>query len=135
MKIINYLGLAALLTACGTHAQPCAKAPAAVNAATSQTIEVSSAAPEFSIRLDANPTTGYRWTVKSYDSALLTLVKNEYLPPGSNCIGAGGEEIWTFKANAAAFTKPTKTLIEMEYARSWEQQGGTTVTYTVMTKP
>lgn len=73
---------------------------------------------EFSITLDSNPTTGYRWQLaKPLDESLVKLVGNEYQEPeSSGAVGAGGKEIWTFKAVAEG-----KTAIAMKYVRSWEK--------------
>lgn len=119
------------------QAQGCTTAKASkMSANSNNTIEVSREAPEFTIRLDSNPTTGYSWSAKQYDGKLLTLVNSEFFPPNSNCIGASGYEIWTFRANLAAFTASTTTRIEMRYARSWEKQGDSkTATFTVSLKP
>lgn len=100
-----------------------------------QAIIVKATMPEFTLRLKANPTTGYRWTVKQYDTRLLTLVKNEFLAPKRNRLGAGGIELWTFKVNVVAFAVPTTTTVTMEYARPWEKRAGTVLSFTIITKP
>lgn len=130
-KLLVILSLIAMTTA---FAAPC-KNNTAVASQTAQTIKVLSTAPEFTIRVNSNPTTGYSWSVKKYDLQLLTLVSNQFFPPNSNCIGASGYESWTFKANSTAFIQPISTLIEMKYARSWDKQGGNVTKFTVVTQP
>src|ERR1035437_8922126 len=52
----------------------------------------------FAIRMESNPTTGYGWQLsKALDNKII-LVTNAYIPPDSNLMGAGGHEVWTFKA-------------------------------------
>jgi inhibitor of cysteine peptidase len=72
---------------------------------------------EFLITLDSNMTTGYQWQlVKPPDIGIVELLNNEYRAPRNKIIGAGGQEIWSFKAVA-----PGKTIISMKYVRPWEK--------------
>ena len=71
---------------------------------------------EFTIALESNPTTGYRWMLqKELDDKVITLQKTEFEEPESNLLGAPGEERWTFKAVGLG-----RTTIELRYARPWE---------------
>jgi predicted secreted protein len=76
---------------------------------------------EFTIELESNRTTGYGWQLqKPLDESLVKAVKNEYLttprPAGEvPMAGAGGKEVWTFKAVRAG-----KTAIDFKYVRPWE---------------
>ena len=70
----------------------------------------------FSIRLDSNATTGYRWQLATApDPAIAMLVSSEYEAGDTQSAGAGGEEAWTFVARGAG-----RTSIVLEYARPWE---------------
>lgn len=72
---------------------------------------------QFSITLQANPTTGYSWRLGGQpDAGIVKLAGNKYNPPKTKMVGAGGEEIWTFQG----VTKGT-TQIKLEYARPWEK--------------
>jgi inhibitor of cysteine peptidase len=72
---------------------------------------------EFTITLVSNPTTGYRWDLdKPIDGKLVQLVTNDYVRPNTTLIGAGGKQVWTFKAVAEG-----KTQIDLKYFRSWEK--------------
>lgn len=72
---------------------------------------------EFTIALESNPTTGYRWMLqKELDEKIITLQKTEFEEPESNLLGAPGEERWTFKAVGLG-----RTTIELKYARPWEE--------------
>ncbi len=71
----------------------------------------------FSISLDSNPTTGYHWELeKAIDRKLVKLQKTEYIAPETNMAGAGGKEIFVFKA-----LKPGSTTICLKYVRPWEE--------------
>ena len=71
----------------------------------------------FSIILDSNPTTGYQWQlVNSPDGGFLKLIGSEYRAPKTGLAGAGGKEIWSFKALSAG-----QTMIVFEYLRPWER--------------
>ncbi len=71
---------------------------------------------EFTVRLEANRTTGYGWQLASTpNAALVALVRSEYLSPNGGRLGAAGVEAWTFKALA-----PGRVEIAMKYVRPWE---------------
>ncbi len=83
----------------------------------------------FSVFLDSNPTTGYRWQLGNpLDEAVLQLVGTEYEAPQSKLLGAGGKEKWTFRAVGRGVTS-----ITLEYVRPWEKgvPPGKTVVYPV----
>lgn len=72
---------------------------------------------EFKISLQYNASTGYQWQFgQPPDQNLLKLLGTEYKRPKSNLLGAGGDEIWTFKALAEG-----KTKLELNYVRPWEK--------------
>jgi inhibitor of cysteine peptidase len=72
---------------------------------------------EFVIILKANPTTGYQWQLaQPLDEGKVELVGSEYKAPEGDRVGAGGTEVWTFKAVGAG-----KTTIALEYVRPWEK--------------
>ena len=67
---------------------------------------------DFAIRLASNATTGYRWELLTPpDSAVVTLRNSRYDGPDSQLVGAGGHEVWTFRAVA-----PGTTTIGLRYA-------------------
>jgi inhibitor of cysteine peptidase len=70
----------------------------------------------FNVTLASNPTTGYSWALaKPLDAKLLTLVTNIYQRPETRLVGAGGQEVWTFKAAGEG-----RTDIALKYVRPWE---------------
>lgn len=71
---------------------------------------------KFTIRMESNPTTGYGWQLSDSLDNEIILVTNTFIPPDSQLCGAGGHEVWTFKAMHAGRAK-----ISMEYVRPWEK--------------
>ena len=71
----------------------------------------------FVIRLEANHTTGYSWSLVDSTPGIVQKVSDVYEPYNTtgNIVGSGGTEIWTFKAIA----KGTVTLT-FDYVRPWE---------------
>lgn len=80
--------------------------------------------PQFVVSLPSNPTTGYQWTVKSYDKNRLTLLTSRYVAPKTKLIGAGGTMTFTF-APVAGKSFPKTTLMVFTYARPWDPSSGT----------
>ena len=94
------------------------------------TINVDPATSQFTVKLPANPTTGFQWTVKEYDKTILTLTDSEYLPPQTKLFGAGGNMIFTFEL-VKGKKYPQSTQMVFNYARSWEPETGTLQQVTV----
>lgn len=66
----------------------------------------------FVVALTGNPTTGYAWHVQ-IDPDYLELLRQEF-EPAIVAIGAGGRELFHFRAQRAG-----KTWISFEYRRPW----------------
>lgn len=66
----------------------------------------------FAVALAGNPTTGYAWQA-SVDARCLDLLSQEF-EPGGEAIGAGGLEVFRFRARGVC-----RTEIEFEYRRPW----------------
>lgn len=72
----------------------------------------------FTITLEANKTTGYEWQfAKPLDESMVQLISSEYLVNKTKLIGAGGKQVWVFKA-----LKIGKTTIPFKYVRPWEKE-------------
>lgn len=72
---------------------------------------------DFSMTLASNATTGYHWELAAaLDEAIVKLVSSTYQAPKTGLIGAGGQEIWTFKAVGLG-----ETVIRLNYVRPWEK--------------
>ncbi len=77
------------------------------------------AGQKISIRIMANPTTGYGWQLsKPLDETVVTLVTNAYVqkPNKRQMVGVGGHEIWTFQAVGQG-----QAEIFLKYVRPWEK--------------
>lgn len=75
------------------------------------------AGEQFSIILESNPSTGYKW-VPEYDKEIIELIDDRYesLNKNQQIVGAPGKQIFVFKA-----LKKGDTEIKFEYGRSWEK--------------
>lgn len=63
---------------------------------------------DFTIVLEANPTTGYHWElVETPDSAIVEFISRDYNADEPAAVGSGGLDVWTFRANAAGETSIT----------------------------
>jgi inhibitor of cysteine peptidase len=71
----------------------------------------------FRIKLNENPSTGYQWTLNTTGG--LEVVSDNYLPPASDLVGAGGIREWDIKATASGTQQVTGV-----YSRSWENLTG-----------
>ena len=67
------------------------------------------------IKLNENPTTGYRWTINPMNGEVLELESSVFALAPSSGIGGGGERILTFKARKIGTTR-----LELELRREWE---------------
>jgi inhibitor of cysteine peptidase len=83
-------------------------------------ITVTADQPKFVIKLKSNPTTGYSWFLREYDTSLISPVKHLFQQPEQKLIGAPGYELWTFRVKLKGFTVPQQTTIRMIYARPWQ---------------
>jgi inhibitor of cysteine peptidase len=72
---------------------------------------------DFTISLQSNQTTGYQWQLSEpLDQKVVKKVNSEYKPDQSDAMGAGGVEIWTFKAVGKGGAD-----IKMKYVRPSEK--------------
>jgi inhibitor of cysteine peptidase len=71
----------------------------------------------FALTLRSNPTTGYIWQLgKPPEDGVIQFIDNQYRGDKSGLVGAGGREIWTFKAVGTG-----ETTIDLKYVRPWEK--------------
>lgn len=121
-----------------TNNTPATQAPSSASTPSPKTPVngvITASQPIYTLHLKSNPTTGFSWFLVSYPKKSMSLIKHVYLPPNSKLIGAGGYEIWQFKANSNAFVAPQILKIKMMYARPWEINSQTPVqTFYVVTK-
>lgn len=72
----------------------------------------------FRVKLNENPTTGYQWTLNA--TAGLEIMNDNYVPPSSDLLGAGGIHEWDIRTAASGTQQVTAV-----YSRSWENLTGT----------
>jgi len=72
---------------------------------------------KFTINLQSNPSTGYRWHLLYFDKSILKLITPEFAPKPTNQIGTAGIQQFNFEA-----TKEGTTNIRLGYKRSWETE-------------
>lgn len=82
--------------------------------------------PEFVIKLKSNPTTGYAWFLREYNSKLIVPIAHRYEAADTKLVGASGFEYWTFRMRAEAFSVPQQTQIRLIYSRPWAAIENTT---------
>jgi inhibitor of cysteine peptidase len=80
---------------------------------------------EIAIALDANPSTGYGWSVEKIDGTLLTLKQSNF-SASSSAIGSGGTQTLTFVAKSVG----TATL-QLKYWRSFVGEKSITQRFTI----
>lgn len=74
----------------------------------------------FTVELESNPGTGYKWNWQlKPDPALVKLEREIHRPRSceARLIGGGGVDVWTFRA-----LMPGYTALELEYRRPWENK-------------
>lgn len=85
-------------------------------------IAITSKNPIFYIKLKSNPTTGYSWFLREYDSQLLAPIAHQFQKNDDKklAMGAPGTEMWTFKVKPKAFIVPQQTVLRFVYMRPWQ---------------
>lgn len=78
--------------------------------------------------LESNITTGYSWNENANigDKTVMQQTDHKYQPPATPVPGAGGKEVWTFKA-----LKAGKSTISLEYRRPFEPTAAPAKTFTL----
>ena|SRR3990167_1708581 len=98
------------------------------------TINLRSTQQTFSIALAANLTTGYIWTLKSYDPKYIKFLTSRYVPTNPQLIGSGGTTIFNFMIKHQIIL-PQQTLIRFVYARPWLHGVGSVKTVVINFAP
>lgn len=68
------------------------------------------------VRLSSNPSTGYRWKIRSGTGRALSLVGRTYVPPrDTGSLGAPGTDVFRLRAVTRG-----KVALRIVYVRPWE---------------
>lgn len=79
--------------------------------------------PQFTLKLESNPSTGYSWFLKKFDARYVAVVEHHFqAATNTKLIGAPGVELWTFKMKPNAFVQAHQTSLTFDYKRPWEKQ-------------
>ena len=110
-------GVRPLLMAVAVLVSACAPSPAVAQLPKPNAPLQVATGEQLTISLDANPTTGFEWRLATpLNEKVVALVGHAYQPPDNSRIGAGGTDVWTFKAVGSG-----STTIILEYRRPWEK--------------
>jgi len=84
---------------------------------------------EFTLKIEANHSTGYKWMEQTtIDTNFLLLKLIDYEVTNKNVDGGGGYEYWHFKA-----LKEGETEVKLKYVRPWENDPPVkTVAFTII---
>ncbi len=76
----------------------------------------------FEVRLSGNITTGFQWSVLTFDKTLLKLVGQTYQskPNPQHLAGSGGASVFTF--TCLKKQRPKSTDVLFSYRRPWEKK-------------
>ncbi len=80
------------------------------------------------VTLESNITTGYSWNENANigDKTVMQQTDHKYQPPATPIPGAGGKEVWTFKA-----LKAGQSTISVEYRRPFEPTAAPAKTFSL----
>jgi inhibitor of cysteine peptidase len=67
------------------------------------------------VELPESPTTGFRWSMAPFDSGILELKADEFLPNGGAGVGGGGRRVFRLAAKGRG-----NTTLDFMLARPWE---------------
>jgi inhibitor of cysteine peptidase len=70
----------------------------------------------FSVALQENPTTGYKWSAPEFDGRSLALEADDYTLAKGAAIGGGGTRKFGFVVKSTG-----RTTIRLAYRRPWEK--------------
>lgn len=72
---------------------------------------------ELTLTVESNATTGFAWEVAGLNTGVLEQVgEPEYKAPSTGLVGAGGVQVFRFKAKAAG-----QADLKLNYRRAWEK--------------
>jgi inhibitor of cysteine peptidase len=120
--------LAAMLTVVAVLAAGCAttSAPRELTGGDNGSTQQLAVGQELRITLESNQTTGYRWAIDGQLPPQLEQVGEPAYASESKMVGAGGQEVWTFKGTQAGSGE-----LRLKYWRSFEPTAQPAETFAV----
>lgn len=100
-----------------------------------QAIMVKPNQQSFSIILQANATTGFRWFLRNYNRHYFRFISDTYIAPNTKLIGAPGLAKFTFDVERAFHRGPFISPIHFSYAQPWNLSSKQHATYYVISIP
>lgn len=97
------------------------------------TIRISKSSPIFTLKLPANPTTGYMWFLKKADANIIVL-GHKYTKPIPTLMGESGYDVWRLKVQPEAFVVPHLMSLSLAYAQPWNLAAAKSDSYYVVTQ-
>lgn len=95
-----------------------------------KSLAMHAACSHFEVKLPANPSTGFRWTLESYDAEHFACVETEYVAAATTDMGAPGTRIFYFKPKDGVVC-PASTTLRFSYGRTWEADSRSSTDVTV----
>jgi inhibitor of cysteine peptidase len=112
MVLVATLGFAAVAAG---GCSPASSSPLELTAEDAGSTQQLAVGQEMKVTLESNQTTGYRWAVDGEVPPQLEQVGEPTYNSESKMIGAGGQEIWTFKGAQTGSAE-----LKLKYWRSFE---------------
>lgn len=78
------------------------------------------------IRIEENPTTGYRWEICMVEQQVLEILDSDYLIAPGGRIGGGGTRIFRFRAKS-----PGISPVQLRLRRAWEPEDAVLESFSV----
>ena len=78
------------------------------------------------IRIEENPTTGYRWEIFMVEQQIVEILDSDYLIAPGGGIGGGGMRIFRFRAKS-----PGISPVQLKLRRSWEPENALLKSFSV----
>jgi inhibitor of cysteine peptidase len=131
---MKFILVAGIFLSAAAFAQVASEPDVAIYTQDRPAVVVNPKLPTFIVKLKSNPTTGYSWFLRDFNTDLLIPVSHKFAPPDDpKLVGAPGFELWTFRMKPPAFIVPQQTLLRFVYTRPWEAADATPVIFKVST--
>ncbi len=84
---------------------------------------------DFEVRLDENPTTGYRWAVEPGSQDAVTLTRSDFIRSAGGGFGVGGVRVFTFHTE-----KTGPVSLNFKHWREWAGDDSVVARFTIIVK-